>query len=101
MNHEPSRRASTIIPRLGAKIADRTYEGDQQSDARATETPFCGWVVPNHLDESLMIYDGGGQALGVIPSRDVTYRPAHLYKYRITGSGWLKLCTRAIQPTPN
>ena len=68
MNHEPSRRASTIIPRLGAKIADRTYEGDQQRDARATETPICGWVVPNHLDESLMIYDGGGQALGVIPA---------------------------------
>jgi hypothetical protein len=25
----------------------------------------------------------------------------YLYKYRITGSGWVKLRTRSIQPTPS
>ena len=26
--------------------------------------PICGWVLPNHLDASLMAYDAQGQALG-------------------------------------
>jgi hypothetical protein len=26
--------------------------------------PVCGWVLPNHLDASLMAYDSGGTALG-------------------------------------
>lgn len=26
--------------------------------------PICGWVLPNHLDESLMAYDAGGNLLG-------------------------------------
>ena len=28
--------------------------------------PICGWVVPNYLDNSLMIYAVEGQALGYI-----------------------------------
>jgi hypothetical protein len=26
--------------------------------------PVCGWILPNHLDASLMAYDSGGTALG-------------------------------------
>jgi hypothetical protein len=40
---------------------------------RMTTTPICGWAVPNYLDESLMIYDADGTALGAI-TRD-TDRP--------------------------
>jgi hypothetical protein len=29
-----------------------------------TADPVCGWVLPNHLDASLMAYDAQGQALG-------------------------------------
>jgi hypothetical protein len=29
-------------------------------------SPICGWIVPNFLDRSLAIYDGGGDALGSI-----------------------------------
>jgi hypothetical protein len=31
-----------------------------------TTTPVCGWLIPNHLDDSLMVYDGEGIALGSI-----------------------------------
>ncbi|MDJ0719697.1 MAG: hypothetical protein QNJ54_36655 [Prochloraceae cyanobacterium] len=29
-------------------------------------TPICGWILPNNLNGSLMIYDNQGQALGAI-----------------------------------
>jgi len=41
--------------------------GDEQemNDHPAT-TPVCGWLLPNNLDNSLMIYDNRGQAQGII-----------------------------------
>lgn len=33
-------------------------------------SPICGWLVPNYLDESLMIYDSDGTALGSIAQVD-------------------------------
>lgn len=33
-------------------------------------TPICGWVLPNHLDHSVMIYDNKGQLLGAIRASD-------------------------------
>lgn len=62
-----------------------------------------GWEV----DEFTVDFRVGGREVarfrfkGGAPSKDVTYPPAHRYKYRITGSGWLKLCRRSIQPTPS
>jgi hypothetical protein len=32
-------------------------------------TPVCGWVVPNHLDLSLMFYDADGKAIGSLGLR--------------------------------
>ena len=29
-------------------------------------SPVCGWLIPNHLDDSLMVYDAQGVALGSI-----------------------------------
>lgn len=37
----------------------------EMNDHPAT-TPICGWLLPNHLDNSLMVYDSDGQALGSI-----------------------------------
>jgi hypothetical protein len=39
--------------------------GQEMNDHPAT-TPICGWALANNLDNSLMIYDGAGKALGVI-----------------------------------
>ncbi len=37
----------------------------EMSDHPAT-TPVCGWLIPNNLDDSLMVYDAEGVALGSI-----------------------------------
>jgi hypothetical protein len=37
----------------------------EMNDHPAT-SPVCGWLIPNHLDDSLMFYDAQGVALGSI-----------------------------------
>lgn len=32
-------------------------------------SPVCGWVWPNHLDDSLMLYDAGGAPMGSLRTR--------------------------------
>ncbi|MCG5243626.1 hypothetical protein ACIU1J_26490 [Azospirillum doebereinerae] len=29
-------------------------------------SPVCGWLMPNHLDDALMVYDTGGRPLGML-----------------------------------
>jgi hypothetical protein len=77
-----------LAPRLvqPARINFRwlAAEGDEQemNDHPAT-TPVCGWVLTNDLDNSLMIYDGGGKSLGSLvtkgadsPQAEVAWEPA-------------------------
>ena len=33
-------------------------------NAHPAATPICGWLLPNNLDNSLMVYANTGQALG-------------------------------------
>jgi hypothetical protein len=40
--------------------------GDVQLTELASHTPICGWVLPNHLEESLMFFRPDGVALGSI-----------------------------------
>lgn len=40
-------------------------DAQEMNDHPAT-TPVCGWLLTNHLDNSVMIYDGEGKALGSI-----------------------------------
>jgi hypothetical protein len=40
--------------------------GDQQLTELTGETPICGWVLANHLDESLMWHSADGTALGAL-----------------------------------
>jgi len=39
---------------------------DMEMNDQATTTPICGWILPNNLDSSLMIYDNQGKILGII-----------------------------------
>jgi hypothetical protein len=39
-----------------------------ETSAAPTSTPICGWLVLDNLDRSLLVYDAGGRALGVISS---------------------------------
>jgi hypothetical protein len=72
-----------LAPRLmqPARINFRwlAAESDEQemNDHPAT-TPICGWVLTNNLDNSLMIYDNRGKALGSLAMKDAkpTWEPA-------------------------
>lgn len=37
-----------------------------EMNSHLSSNPICGWIVPNRVDQSLMIYDQGGNALGSI-----------------------------------
>jgi hypothetical protein len=39
---------------------------NQETNAHPNSNPICGWILPNNLNNSLMIYDSKGQALGSI-----------------------------------
>lgn len=71
-----------LAPRLSqaARVELRMVEARTKPDAPPVyssssdrTSPICGWVVPNHLDGSLMVFDAGGVNLGaVLPvQRDV------------------------------
>lgn len=53
-------------------------DGDQEMNDHPATTPICGWVLANHLDNSLMIYDSDGKALGSLLKKDraVAWEPA-------------------------
>lgn len=40
--------------------------GEQEMNDHPATSPICGWILPNYLDRSLMIYDAAGKALGSI-----------------------------------
>jgi len=40
--------------------------GKTASEEEEEFNPICGWIVPNFIDESLMIYDAKGYALGAL-----------------------------------
>lgn len=43
---------------------------DNGREATRDNSPVCGWVVPDHLDEALEIFDAGGISLGQLQSAD-------------------------------
>ncbi|WP_413167901.1 hypothetical protein ACL6C3_14460 [Capilliphycus salinus ALCB114379] len=46
-------------------LSANNRDNRETNDAPNT-TPICGWILPNNLNGSLMIYDNEGQALGSI-----------------------------------
>ncbi|MEN6374657.1 MAG: hypothetical protein ABFD75_07750 [Smithella sp.] len=51
---QPARLSMQWIP-----AEDKVYKDEDFN-------PVCGWILPNFLDKSLMIYDAGGYALGAL-----------------------------------
>jgi hypothetical protein len=47
--------------------------GTVQSNSAPSTSPVCGWLLPNHLDRSLMVYDAGGGALGELELLDGSF----------------------------
>ncbi|MBV9762804.1 MAG: IPT/TIG domain-containing protein [Acidobacteriaceae bacterium] len=45
---------------LISAIDDQIVSGGEHPEA----DPICGWVLPNHLNQSLVVYDAAGAALG-------------------------------------
>jgi hypothetical protein len=50
--------------RIDFRWLDANDTNNQVTDAETT--PICGWILPNNLNGSLMIYDNNGVALGSI-----------------------------------
>ncbi len=51
--------------RLDLQLLDRDNDG-QLSNSSELTSPICGWLLPNHLDESLVVFDDKGVAYGEI-----------------------------------
>ena len=60
------------------------HNGSQELNTHPQGTPICGWLLANHLDNSLAVYDQQGDALGIIdqqarwrsvPGTDITVDP--------------------------
>jgi hypothetical protein len=49
-------------------------DDDAEMNDHPATTPVCGWLLPNNLDGSLMVYDKGGAALGSIDREAVWLR---------------------------
>lgn len=56
---QPGRLQLTWMP------ADKQFK---QTNEHPATTPICGWIVPNFMGQSLMIYDSAGTPLGEIRS---------------------------------
>lgn len=52
--------------RLIFRWLSATGDGTQEMNSHPATSPVCGWLLPNHLDESLFFYDQQGKALGNI-----------------------------------
>jgi hypothetical protein len=46
--------------------AANSVANQPNTDASQNTNPICGWLVPNNLDVSLMVYDTDGYILGII-----------------------------------
>ncbi|MEM1204510.1 MAG: hypothetical protein AAGN66_14860 [Acidobacteriota bacterium] len=59
--------------RVRLRLLDAEDDGSP-SNASDRTSPICGWVIPNHLDNSLFVFDAAGENQGSIVNvqRDVT-----------------------------
>lgn len=59
--------------RLNFRWLSARHDEQEMNDHPAT-TPICGWILPNNLDGSLMVFDVEGTALGYI-DQETRWRP--------------------------
>ncbi|NEO79487.1 hypothetical protein [Moorena sp. SIO4G3] len=75
MNPRTSSHPIYLPPRL-AQPARLNFQwlsasqGEVETNDHPATTPICGWIVPNYLDNSLMVYKTHGQSLGMIQVRN-------------------------------
>ena len=70
-----------LPPRLSqpARLELRLLQADADdrvaSNSADRTSPLCGWVMPNHLDDSLMVFSAAGENLGAVLAveRDVEH----------------------------
>lgn len=55
--------------RLNLTMIDASDDTLESTSADET-SPICGWVMANHLDDSLMVYDSGGNSIGSVITID-------------------------------
>jgi hypothetical protein len=51
--------------RLDFRLIDAENDARRSNSADAT-SPICGWLLPNHLDEGLLVFNADGTSLGEI-----------------------------------
>lgn len=51
-----------------------SIDGRQELNSHPLNNPICGWLLPNHLDGNLSVYDQNGMALGYI-DQQAKWRP--------------------------
>lgn len=63
---------------LSAEHARGARMDEPESNAHPAFTPVCGWILTNNLDNSLMVYNNKGEALGTIiaGANRVQWQPA-------------------------
>jgi hypothetical protein len=49
--------------RLDFRLIDASNDSVRSNSSDAT-SPICGWLLPNHLNQSLMVFDAAGASLG-------------------------------------
>lgn len=70
MNHEEIANTGLVqlTPRITQPARIKMEWIDADDDALVTQeaqnSPVCGWIIPNHLDKSLMIFDAEGKLQG-------------------------------------
>lgn len=52
--------------RLMFRWLSATGDAIEEMNAHPATTPICGWILPNHLDGSLFIYNQQGRAMGTL-----------------------------------
>lgn len=60
-----------VVPRVSQPSRLDLHLVDAQDDSIVSNSsdatsPICGWVLPNHLNESLMVFDASGRNLGEV-----------------------------------
>jgi hypothetical protein len=62
-------------------------KNEQEMNDHPATTPICGWVLVNHLDDSVMFYDNRGRALGSLVKKYAGARPVIVWLPAPGGGG--------------
>lgn len=68
LDQEEAKKRVYLPPRFSQAVR-LTFDFLSPSDTEERSllvSPVCGWLMPNHLDDALMVYDAGGLPLGML-----------------------------------